>query len=61
MCVSSGRQFVRTTTRRRVSFTVMGKPPIRTLVGMTPNITTTTKGPSKVRSWRKHHSIDSKT
>eukprot|EP00965_Chrysotila_dentata_P097166 3211532-Pleurochrysis_carterae.AAC.1 len=60
-CVSSGRRIVRATPRRRVSFTVMGRPSVRTLVGMTPNITTATRGPSKLRSWRKHLSIDGNT
>eukprot|EP00965_Chrysotila_dentata_P011583 379048-Pleurochrysis_carterae.AAC.1 len=60
-CVSSGRRFVRATKRRSVSFTVIGRPPVRTHVGIIPNITTATRGPSKLRSWRKHRSIDGNT
>eukprot|EP00965_Chrysotila_dentata_P148611 4907211-Pleurochrysis_carterae.AAC.1 len=61
MCVSSGRRFVRAMTRRRVSFSVMGRPPVSMFVGMTPKLTTAKSGPSNLRSWRKHRSIDGNT
>eukprot|EP00965_Chrysotila_dentata_P256985 6212739-Pleurochrysis_carterae.AAC.7 len=57
-CVWNGRQFVRATTRHKNSFTAVDRSHVRTLVVISPNITTATRSLSKPGS---RSSIDNNT